>query len=162
MLCRVDEYVLGQFAGKETGEDDGAFYTPPFSGLPGGETARFVLTAADGTMGREADLGETMGIAIETTVLDFVQGAYGKDMDVDAMAALVSEDFEWRLNVPLSPIIRCRDAALAELQKHNQLSSGMIEGSRIVTVVSNDTTVVIERIDVNDVGGQELTFHVTA
>ncbi len=28
MLGRVYEYFLGQFAGKETGKDAGAFYTP--------------------------------------------------------------------------------------------------------------------------------------
>jgi limonene-1,2-epoxide hydrolase len=103
-----------------------------------------------------------MGIEIERIVLDFVHAAYGERMDVDAMTALMADDFVWQLNVPLSPIIHGRDAALAELQKHNQLSTGMIEGSEIRTVVSNDDTVVTERVDVNTVGGTRVTFNVTA
>jgi limonene-1,2-epoxide hydrolase len=109
-----------------------------------------------------AGTGEMMGTEIEKLVLAFVHGAYGEDMDVDAMTALMAEDFVWQLNVPLSPVITGRDAARAELEKHNQLSTGMVEGSEIRTVVSNDTTVVVERVDVNDVGGKKLTFHVTA
>ena len=52
-------------------------------------------------------------------VLDFVHAAYGENMDVDAMAALMADDFVWQLNVPLSPIIYGRDAARAELEKAN-------------------------------------------
>jgi limonene-1,2-epoxide hydrolase len=103
-----------------------------------------------------------MGTGIERIVLDFVHAAYGEHMDVDAMTALMADDFTWQLNVPLSPIIRGRDAARAELEKHNQLASGMVDGSEIRTVVSNDDTVVVERLDVNIIGGKRVTFHVTA
>ena len=106
-----------------------------------------------------------MGADIERIVLDFVHGAYGESMDIDAMTALMAEDFVWQLNVPLSPVINGRDAARAELEKHNALSTGMLDGSEIRSVVSNDDTVVVERVDVNKVGGpngKTLTFHVTA
>ena len=89
-----------------------------------------------------------MGTGIERTVLEFVHAAYGEHMDVDAMTALMADDFVWQLNVPLSPIIYGRDAARAELEKHNQLASGMVEGSEIRTVISNEDTVVVERLDV--------------
>jgi hypothetical protein len=46
-----------------------------------------------------------MGTAIERIVLDFVHAAYGEHMDVDAMTALMADDFMWQLNVPLSPVI---------------------------------------------------------
>jgi len=103
-----------------------------------------------------------MGTGIERTVLDFVHAAYGEHMNVDAMTALMADDFVWQLNVPLSPIIYGRDAARAELEKHNQLASGMVEGSEIRTVISNEDTVVVERLDVNLIGGTRVTFHVTA
>ena len=57
-----------------------------------------------------------MGTGIERIVLDFVHAAYGEHMDVEAMTALMADDFMWQLNVPLSPIIRGRDAARAELK----------------------------------------------
>ena len=106
-----------------------------------------------------------MGTETERIVLEFVHAAYGEDMDVAAMTALMAEDFVWQLNVPLSPVITGRDAAREELEKHNQLSTGMLDGSEIRTVVSSDETVVVERVDVNTVGGpggKTLTFHVTA
>ena len=94
-----------------------------------------------------------MGTGIERTVLEFVHAAYGEHMDVDAMTALMADEFVWQLNVPLSPIIYGRDPARAELEKHNQLPSGMVEGSEIRTVISNEDTVVVERLDVNLIGG---------
>jgi limonene-1,2-epoxide hydrolase len=98
----------------------------------------------------------------EQLVLDFIHAAYGQQMDIDAMAALMADDFAWQLHVPLSPVIEGREAARAELEKHSQLSTGMIEGSEIRTVVSNDDTVVVERVDVNAMGGVTVSFNVTA
>ena len=51
----------------------------------------------------------------EQLVLDFVHAAYGEQMDIDAMTALMADDFAWQLHVPLSPVIVGRDAARAEL-----------------------------------------------
>lgn len=101
----------------------------------------------------------------EQLVLDFVHAAYGQQMDIDAMAALMADDFAWQLHVPLSPVIVGREAARAELEKHSELSTGMIEGSEIRTVVSDGDTVVVERVDVNamgGVGGVPVSFNVTA
>jgi limonene-1,2-epoxide hydrolase len=98
----------------------------------------------------------------EKLVVDFIHAAYGERMDVDAMTALISDDFVWQLHVPLSPVVAGRDAARAELEKHSQLSTGMIEGSHIRTIVSNDDTVVVERVDVNSMGGVEVSFNVVA
>lgn len=99
---------------------------------------------------------------IERIVIDFIHAAYGQRMDIDAMAALMADDFVWQLHVPLSPVVVGRDAARAELEKHSQLSTGMIEGSEIRTIVSNEDTVVVERVDVNSMNGVAVTFHVTA
>ena len=99
---------------------------------------------------------------IEKIVVDFIHAAYGERMDIDAMTALISDDFVWQLHVPLSPVVVGRDAARAELEKHSQLSTGMIEGSEIRTIVSNDDTVVVARVDVNAMNGVAVTFNVTA
>lgn len=98
----------------------------------------------------------------EKVVIDFIHAAYGQSMDIDAMTALMAEDFVWQLHVPLSPIVRGRDAARAELEKHNTLSTGMIEGSQIRTIVSDGDTVIVERVDVNAMNSVAVTFHVTA
>ncbi len=99
---------------------------------------------------------------IEQTVLDFIHAAYGQHMDIDAMTALMADDFVWQLHVPLSPVVVGRDAARAELEKHNCLSTGMIEWSKIRTFVSSGDTVVVERVDVNAMNGVTVEFFVTA
>jgi limonene-1,2-epoxide hydrolase len=98
----------------------------------------------------------------EKIVVDFVHAAYGENMDIDAMTALMADDFAWQLHVPLSPVVVGREAARAELEKHNQLATGMIEGSEIRTIVSTGDTVVVERVDVNAMNGVTVTFYVTA
>jgi limonene-1,2-epoxide hydrolase len=98
----------------------------------------------------------------EQIVLDFIHAAYGERMDIDAMTALMADDFVWQLHVPLSPVVVGRDAARAELEKHNTLATGMIEGSEIRTVASSGDTVVVERVDVNAMNGVAVTFNVTA
>lgn len=98
----------------------------------------------------------------EQLVLDFLHAAYGEHMDVEAMTALMADDFVWQLHVPLSPVVVGRDAARAELVKHNSLSTGMIDGSEIRTIVSDANTVVVERVDVNAMNGVTVTFNVTA
>jgi limonene-1,2-epoxide hydrolase len=100
--------------------------------------------------------------ATEQIVLDFLHAAYGETMDIDAMTALMADDFVWQLHVPLSPVVVGRDAARAELEKHNTLSTGMIEGSEIRAIVSKGDTVVVERVDVNAMNGVAVTFYVTA
>jgi limonene-1,2-epoxide hydrolase len=104
-----------------------------------------------------------VGAEIEQVVLAFVAAAHGERMDVDAMMALVADDFVYQLNVPRSAVIRGREAARAEFERHVAMATGMIAGSEIRMVVSNDETVVMERFDVNDIGGgTRLTFHVAS
>src|SRR5271166_1278515 len=99
---------------------------------------------------------------IEQIVVDFIHAAYGQRMDIDAMTALIADEFVWQLHVPLSPVVVGRDAARAGLEKHNSLSTGMIEGSEIRTIVSSGDTVVVERVDVNAMNGVTVKFFVTA
>ena len=103
-----------------------------------------------------------MATANEQLVLDFIHAAYGQKMDVDAMVAMMADDFVWQLNVPRSKIVRGRDAAREELALHSELSTGMVGGSEIQTVVSSGDTVVVERIDVNEMGDKAVSFNVCA
>lgn len=48
----------------------------------------------------------------EKVVVDFIHAAYGQSMDIDAMTALMADDFVWQLHVPLSPVIRGRGVAV--------------------------------------------------
>jgi limonene-1,2-epoxide hydrolase len=98
----------------------------------------------------------------EQLVLDFIHAFYGQHIDIDAATALMADDFVWQLHVPLSPVVVGRDAARAELEKHNSLSTGMVEGSEIRTIVSDGDTVVVERVDVNTVNDVAVSFNVTA
>jgi limonene-1,2-epoxide hydrolase len=98
----------------------------------------------------------------EQLVLDFIHAFYGQRIDIDAATALMSDDFIWQLHVPLSPVVVGRDAARAELEKHNSLSTGMVEGSEIRTIVSDGDTVVVERVDVNTMNDVAVSFNVTA
>jgi limonene-1,2-epoxide hydrolase len=95
-------------------------------------------------------------------VLDFIHAFYGQHIDIDAATALMADDFVWQLHVPLSPVVVGRDAARAELEKHNSLSTGMVEGSEIRTIVSDGDTVVVERVDVNTMNDVAVSFNVTA
>lgn len=98
----------------------------------------------------------------EQLVLDFIHAFYGQHIDIDAATALMADDFVWQLHVPLSPVVVGRDAARAELEKHNSLSTGMVEGSEIRTIVSDGDTVVVERVDVNAMNDVAVSFNVTA
>ena len=98
----------------------------------------------------------------EQLVLDFIHAFYGQRIDIDAATALMTDDFIWQLHVPLSPVVVGRDAARAELEKHNSLSTGMVEGSEIRTIVSDGDTVVVERVDVNTMNDVAVSFNVTA
>src|SRR5262245_14586940 len=104
----------------------------------------------------------SMGTANEQLVLDFIHAAYGERMDIDRMLAMVSDDFVYQLNVPSTPAIRGRDAVRTQWEKFSRGSTGMVDGSEILAIVSNDDTVALERIDVNVVKGTKLTFHMAA
>ena len=88
---------------------------------------------------------------IEKIVVDFIHAAYGERMDVDAMTAMISDDFVWQLHVPLSPVVVGRDA---------RAPAGRARGSK--AIVSNDDTVVVERVDINAMNGVEVSFNVVA
>jgi limonene-1,2-epoxide hydrolase len=101
----------------------------------------------------------TMGAEQERVVREFLKCMEGL-MDVEAMTALMTDDFVWQINVPLAKIVSGRDAARAEAERQSTMSTGMLPGSEIRSIASNDHTVFTERVDVVEVGGKRLTVHI--
>lgn len=94
--------------------------------------------------------GDAATNANEQLVLDFIHACYGQHIDIDAATALMSDHFVWQLHVPLSPVVVGREAerGVGETQRPvDGLSTGMIEGSEIRTVVSTGDTVIVERVE---------------
>ena len=101
-----------------------------------------------------------MGVDQERVVLEFLRCAEGRTQDVEAMTARMTEDIVWRVNVPLSKVVQGRDAARAEIERQNTVSTGMLEGSEVVTIASNDNVVFTERVDVVELAGKQMTFRI--
>jgi limonene-1,2-epoxide hydrolase len=101
-----------------------------------------------------------MGAQQERVVLAFLRAFEGVTMDVEAMCALMSEDFVWQINVPLAPVVVGREAARAEIERQNTVSTGMLPGSEVRSIASTENTVFTERIDVVRIAGKTIPFHI--
>ena len=93
-------------------------------------------------------------------MLEFLRATEGPTQDVRAMCALMSEDFVWQINVPSAPVIVGRDAARAEIERQNTVSTGMQPGSEVRSIASNEDTVFTERLDVVGIAGKTISFHI--
>ena len=102
-----------------------------------------------------------MGSEQEKVALEFLRGAEGRQQDVDHLVGLMSADVVWQPNVPTSLPIVGRDASRAELERQNSMASGLLSGSEIRSVASNDRQVFVERVDVFEMGGKPITLHIT-
>ena len=92
--------------------------------------------------------------------MDFLRASEGRTQDADAMSSLMADDIVWQINVPLATPIVGRDAARAEIERQNAVSTGMLHGSEIRAVASNAQTVFTERVDVVEIGGKPITFRI--
>ncbi len=102
-----------------------------------------------------------MGAQEEQVVLEFLRATEGVIQDVEAMCALLTEDFEWQINVPAAPVLVGRETARAEIERQNKVSSGMLaDESEIRSIASTDDTVITERIDVVRIAGKPISFHI--
>lgn len=102
-----------------------------------------------------------MGAEQEKVALEFLRNTEGPQQDVDGMVALMSEDVVWQTNVPTSLPSVGRDASRTELERQNAVSTGLLSGSEIRSIASNDRQVFVERVDVIEVGGKSITLHIT-
>jgi limonene-1,2-epoxide hydrolase len=102
-----------------------------------------------------------MGVNEERVVMNFLRASEGRTQDVDVMTSLMAEDIVWQINVPLATPIVGREAARVEIERQNEVSTGMLHGSEIRAVASNAQTVFTERVDVVEIGGLQTTFRIT-
>ncbi len=104
-----------------------------------------------------------MGAADEKLVLEFIEYADGLVQDTDAMTAMMADDIVWHINVPTWKPRVGREAARAELENQNTISTGGLPGSEVLHIASNDDGVVFtERTGVFETGGQRITLSINA
>jgi limonene-1,2-epoxide hydrolase len=103
-----------------------------------------------------------VGAEEERLVRDFLAATEGASQDVDAMVALLDKDFVWQINVPLCGIVEGREAARALIEQQNRRSTGLLEGSELRSIASNDEgTVFTERVDVVEIAGKRVALRIT-
>jgi limonene-1,2-epoxide hydrolase len=107
------------------------------------------------------DMGAAMGEQQEQVALAFLREADGIQQNVDGLVAMMSDNFVWQINVPSSNPRIGRDASRAELERQNTLATGLLDGSEIRSVASNDRQVFLERVDVFEMSGKPVTLHIT-
>ena len=101
-----------------------------------------------------------MGTEEERMALSFLHHAEGRTQDVDAMVGLMADDIVWQINVPSWRPRIGREAARKELEHQNGISTGLLAGSEIRTVASNDRSVFTERLDVFEMGDKQIRLHI--
>jgi limonene-1,2-epoxide hydrolase len=103
-----------------------------------------------------------MGAYEEQLALEFLRCCEGENQDVDGLTALMSDDIVWQINVPSWRSRIGREAARAELQRANTISTGLLPGSEIRHIASNERAVFVERVDVFRMGEKTITLHINA
>jgi limonene-1,2-epoxide hydrolase len=100
-----------------------------------------------------------MGADQEQVALAFLAYASGQQQDAEGLIAMMSDDIVWQPNVPSTPRVG-RDAARAEIERQNAMATGLLPRSEIKNVASNDRAVFVERVDIFEMGGKEITLHI--
>ncbi len=103
-----------------------------------------------------------MGAVQEAVVLEFLGHSHGREQDVDAMTALMTDDIVWQINVPSWKPRVGRAAARAELLRQNTIATGALPGSEVRNLASNDGVVFTERTDTFEMGDQRVALHINA
>lgn len=102
-----------------------------------------------------------MGAEQERVAREFLRHAEGPQQDVDALVGMMSDDFVWQVNVPTSLPKIGPAASRAELEGQNSISTGLLEGSELRSIASNDRQVFVEHVDVFEMSGKRITLHIT-
>jgi limonene-1,2-epoxide hydrolase len=100
-----------------------------------------------------------MGVAEEQLILSFIEYWKGPTQNAEGMSSMMAEDVIWHINMPLAKAIVGREAARAEIERQNTISSGLLEGSKLLKILY-DETVFTERIDINAIRGRPVTFYI--
>jgi limonene-1,2-epoxide hydrolase len=101
-----------------------------------------------------------MGAEQEHVVLTFLKYTERQQIDVDGMVGLLSDEISYTNGVPSTPHVG-RDAVRAELERHQVLATGLLAGSEIRNITSDDRVVFVERVEVTDMRARRLALHIT-
>jgi limonene-1,2-epoxide hydrolase len=102
-----------------------------------------------------------MGVAEENLVMEFLRHGEGREMDVDAIVAMMTDDVVFQVNVPTRKPRVGRDAAREELARGAGMSTGDLDGE-VLSMVSDDRLVLQERKTVFEMGDKRITLRVAA
>jgi limonene-1,2-epoxide hydrolase len=101
-----------------------------------------------------------VGVEQEQVVLAFLEHTKRQQIDVDGMVDQLANDIAYEVWVPSTPRVG-RDAVRAELERQGAVSTGLLPGSEVRNIASNDRVVFVERIEVVEMAGKPLTLHIS-
>jgi limonene-1,2-epoxide hydrolase len=102
-----------------------------------------------------------MGVAEENLVMEFLRHGEGRQMDVDAIVAMMSDDVVFQANVPTRKERVGREAAREEIARGAAVATGDLDGE-VLSMVSNDQFVFQERNTVFEMGDKRITLRLAA
>jgi limonene-1,2-epoxide hydrolase len=102
-----------------------------------------------------------MGAAEEKLVMEFLRHGEGREMDVDAIVAMMTDDVVFQGNVPTRKPRVGRAAAREELARGAAVSTGDLDGE-VLSMVSSDRLVFQERNTIFEVGDKRITLRLAA
>ena len=102
-----------------------------------------------------------MGVAEEKLVMEFLDHGHGREMDVDAIVAMMTDDVVFQVNVPTRKPRVGREAAREEIARGAAMATGDLSGE-VLSMVSNDRLVFQERNTVFEMGDKRITLRLAA
>jgi limonene-1,2-epoxide hydrolase len=100
-----------------------------------------------------------MGSEQERVVLAFLKYADGQQIDIDGMVGLAADDISYTAGVPSTTHVGV-EALRAELENQKMIATGLLPGSEIRNVASDDRVVFVERIEVFEMGARRLALQI--
>jgi limonene-1,2-epoxide hydrolase len=102
-----------------------------------------------------------MGVAEEKLVMEFLGHGEGREMDVDAIVAMMTDDVVFQANVPARKPRVGREAVRAEIARGAAIATGDLD-SEVLSMVSDDRLVFQERNTVFEMGDKRITLRLAA
>jgi limonene-1,2-epoxide hydrolase len=93
--------------------------------------------------------------------MEFLRHGEGREMDVDAIVAMMTDDVVFQGNVPTRKPRVGRAAAREELARGAAVSTGDLDGE-VLSMVSSDRLVFQERNTIFEVGDKRITLRLAA
>jgi limonene-1,2-epoxide hydrolase len=106
-------------------------------------------------------LGGAMGVGEEKLVMEFLGHGHGREVDVDAIVALMTDDVVFQVNVPTRKPRVGREAAREEIARGAAMATGDLDGE-VLSMVSDDRLVFQERNTVFEMGEKRIALRLAA